>query len=211
MAVFDPDNIVWRPIGKFGDVVFLSLFWLVCSLPLVTLGPASAALYRTVVQCVRGDRKDSWALFFHTFRENLKVGCLATLAVLAAGAALFFLHGTAYQMASADEGWYLFYLCYTFLLLLPLGLAGYLFPTLSQFTFGVGGLLSNCAKLALVHPLTTLALGLELWAAAEVTLRVPYLAAFFLPALTALFQSLFLERIFRPYIQAQREADREEP
>ena len=103
MAIFNPENSIWRVTGKLVDLMLLSVFWLACSLPVVTLGPASAALYHTVVQCIRGNRRDSWTLFFRTFRDNLKVGVLTTLVVLAVGAALLFLHGLAYQMASAGQ------------------------------------------------------------------------------------------------------------
>ena len=196
MAIFNPENSIWRVTGKLVDLMILSVFWLACSLPVVTLGPASAALYHTVVQCIRGNRRDSWTLFFRTFRDNLKVG------VLAVGAALLFLHGLAYQMAAAGTAESVFYLCYTFLLLLPMGVACYLFPVLSRFTFGVGGLLSNCARLAIVHLPSTLAMALELYLALELLLRIPFI--------TALFQSFFLERIFAPYIRAQLGAEDED-
>ena len=204
MAIFNPENSIWRVTGKLVDLMILSVFWLACSLPVVTLGPASAALYHTVVQCIRGNRRDSWTLFFRTFRDNLKVGVLTTLVVLAVGAALLFLHGLAYQMAAAGTAESVFYLCYTFLLLLPLGVACYLFPVLSRFTFGAGGLLSN------VHLPSTLAMALELYLALELLLRIPLIALVLFPGLTALFQSFFLERIFAPYIRAQLGAEDED-
>ena len=182
MAIFNPENSIWRVTGKLVDLMILSVFWLACSLPVVTLGPASAALYHTVVQCIRGSRRDSWTLFFRTFRDNLKVGVLTTLVVLAVGVALLFLHGLAYQMAATGTAESVFYLCYTFLLLLPLGMACYLFPVLSRFTFGVGGLLSNCARLAIVHLPSTLAMALELYLALELLLRIPLIALVLFPA-----------------------------
>ena len=169
MAIFNPENSIWRVTGKLVDLMILSVFWLACSLPVVTLGPASAALYHTVVQCIRGNRRDSWTLFFRTFRDNLKVGVLTTLVVLAVGAAV-----------------------------------------LSRFTFGAGGLLSNCARLAIVHLPSTLAMALELYLALELLLRIPLIALVLFPGLTALFQSFFLERIFAPYIRAQLGAEDED-
>ncbi len=193
MAIFNPENSIWRVTGKLVDLMLLSVFWLACSLPVVTLGPASAALYHTVVQCIRGNRRDSWTLFFRTFRDNLKVGVLTTLVVLAVAAALLFLHGLAYQMASAGQAEYVFYLCYTFLLLLPLGVACY-----------------NCARLAIVHLPSTLAMALELYLALELLLRIPFIALVSFSGVTALFQSFFLERIFAPYIRAQLGSEEEE-
>ena len=208
MAIFNPENSIWRVTGKLVDLMILSVFWLACSLPVVTLGPASAALYHTVVQCIRGNRRDSWTLFFRTFRDNLKVGVLTTLVVLAVGAALLFLHGLAYQMAAAGTAESVFYLCYTFLLLLPLGVACYLFPVLSRFTFQVNGLLVNCGKLAIAHLPSTVLMAVIAFAALIACSNVPILIAL-LPTVVTCLHALLLERIFRPYIQEQQPDEEE--
>ena len=184
------------------DLFLLSVFWLVCSLPVFTLGPATAALYRTVVRCIRGSERKSWSLFFRTFRENFKVGALTTLVVVAVGAVLFVLYTLLYQTASLNRAGYILFMAYYVFLLLPLGLLCYLFPVLSQFEFGVGGLLSNCAKLAIAHLPSTIALALLLYAALTVCLNF-FLAIAVTPALLALLHSLLLERIFAPYIRQQ--------
>ena len=75
-------------------------------------------------------------------------------------------------------------------------------PVLSQFEFGVGGLLSNCAKLAIAHLPSTIALALLLYAALTVCLNF-FLAIAVTPALLALLHSLLLERIFAPYLRQQ--------
>ena len=162
-GIFNPDNDLWRITGKLVDLFLLSVFWLVCSIPLFTLGPATAALYHTVVRCIRGDGRDSWTLFFRTFRANFRVGALASLVVLAAGAFLFFLYSLLYQTAAYSRAGYVLFMAYYVFLLLPLGLLCYLFPTLSRFELGVRGLLSNCAKLSIAHLPTTAALALLLY------------------------------------------------
>ena len=209
MAIFNPENSIWRVTGKLVDLMILSVFWLACSLPVVTLGPASAALYHTVVQCIRGNRRDSWTLFFRTFRDNLKVGVLTTLVVLAVGAALLFLHGLAYQMAAAGTAESVFYLCYTFLLLLPLGVACYLFPVLSRFTFQVSGLLANCGKLAIAHLPSTVLMAIIAFGALILCSNVPILVML-LPTVVTCLHAFLLERIFRPYIQEQQPDEDEE-
>ena len=82
MGIFNPENGFFRVTGKLVDLVILSAFWLFCSLPVVTVGPATAALYHTVVRCIRGNERDSWMLFFRTFKSNLKVGVLTSLVVI---------------------------------------------------------------------------------------------------------------------------------
>ena len=201
-GIFNPENDIWRLLGKLTDLIILSVFWLVCSLPVFTLGPATAALYHTVVRCIRGDDRSSWSLFFRTFRDNFKVGALATLAVLAAGGLLLLLHGLLYQLGSASRAGFVLYMGYTFLLLLPLGMACFLFPVLSRFTFGVAGLLSSCVRLAMAHLPSTLAVAVIFYLAQTVFLYLPVTMAV-LPAVTALLHSLFLARIFAPYVRAQ--------
>ena len=57
----------------------LSLLWVLCSVPLVTMGAASTALYDAAVHVMR--RKDDavFSRFFGTFRRELKTACLTTL------------------------------------------------------------------------------------------------------------------------------------
>ena len=74
----------------------------------------------------------------------------------------------------------------------------------------MGGLLSNCARLAIVHLPSTLAMALELYLALELLLRIPFIALVSFSGVTALFQSFFLERIFAPYIRAQLGSEEEE-
>ena len=203
-GIFNPDNDLWRITGKLVDLFLLSVFWLVCSIPLFTLGPATAALYHTVVRCIRGDGRDSWTLFFRTFRANVRVAALASLVVLAAGAFLFFLYSLLYQTAAYSRAGYVLFMAYYVFLLLPLGLLCYLFPTLSRFELGVRGLLSNCAKLSIAHLPTTAALALLLYGTLYVCLNVPVAAAV-LPAVLALAHSLLLERVFAPYMGGAEE------
>ena len=212
-GIFNPDNWFYRSTEKLVDLVFLSVFWLACSIPVVTVGPSTAALYNAAVRCIRGDERNSWGVFLRTFRTELKTGVLATLAVLPAAVALIFLQGLIYQTAVTAAGAAL-YMAYQVFLLLPLGIFSYLFPVLSRFTFRTGGLLLNSAKLAVAHLPSTAALGLLLALAIWVCSFLPLLAVV-LPAVVALLQSVFLERIFRPYILAQRgeepEGEEEQP
>lgn len=87
-GIFDPENGFFRTLSRMVDVVGLSLLWVVLSLPLVTFGPACAALYHTVTHCVVRQGDSTYLTFFRSFRANLRVGIPAGLLVLAAGALL---------------------------------------------------------------------------------------------------------------------------
>ena len=43
--LFNIENPVWVFMGKLVDILILAGLWLLCSLPVVTIGPSTAALY----------------------------------------------------------------------------------------------------------------------------------------------------------------------
>ena len=44
-SFFNYDNPVWRFIGKFFDVMVLNLLWVICSIPIFTIGASTTAVY----------------------------------------------------------------------------------------------------------------------------------------------------------------------
>lgn len=56
--------------SKVIDLLLAGILWLVCSLPLVTIGASSSALYYVVVKCVRHDRGHVLRSFFSAFKSN---------------------------------------------------------------------------------------------------------------------------------------------
>ena len=64
------------------DLIWAGLLWLLCSLPIVTLGAASAALYYGVVKCIRHERGRLTASFFRAFRDNFRPATLLWLLCL---------------------------------------------------------------------------------------------------------------------------------
>ena len=197
--IFNPDNGFFRITGKAVDIILLSLLWTACCLPVFTIGPSSAALYYTVEKCLLRGEGQPYRAFFHSFRQNFRVGVLTTLVVLAAAFGLWCLRNLLWLSALAGPGGYVAYVAFLVVLLLPIGFVCYLFPVLSRFTFGVGGLLGACARLAAAHlPSTVLmaaVLSAAVWACARFWLPVAVL-----PAVVCLIFAPLLERIFRPYL-----------
>ena len=57
----------------------LSLLWCLCCLPVVTIGPATTALYDAVVRGIRYGEEGVYGRFLRTFRAELRTGIPATL------------------------------------------------------------------------------------------------------------------------------------
>jgi len=99
---FNPDNWLWKFFGKIYDFFGLSCMWVLCSMPLVTVGPASIALYDAAAHCLRGDETKLAKRFFRTFKKELVPGILLTLVWAAIAMAFWFGYQIVFQMAQAD-------------------------------------------------------------------------------------------------------------
>ena len=201
--IFNPENWLFRPLGRLVDIVVLSLFWLAASVLLLPFGAASTALYDSAAHCLRKGEQGPYARFVGTLKGNLITGGIAGVIVLALCYGLYRLHGFLYLQAdTGSRGWGVLYIAFWVLLVVFNGITAYLFPLLSRFEFKVGGLFSTGIRLAMAHLPSTLLLGL--WTTACIVIvAVMWLTALFVPCLWALGASLPLERIFRPYMEAQ--------
>ena len=205
--LFDPESLLWKPLGVLGEIVTLSLLWALCSLPLVTLGPASAALYDTTVHVLRRKKGLSFSRFFDTFRRELKEGVLVTLlcALGLAGLGLC-LYGLARLIPGLAERGALLSRLELLLGFFALGVLCWVWPTLSRFTMGPGALLSASLRLALGHSLRSAGMALAWGAALYLSLR--YVSPrFFLPGFAALLSSWLIEPVFSRYEERQPEQE----
>ena len=103
--LLDINNPIIRFLTAVFDLMALSVLWVVFSLPVFTMGAASAALYSAVYHHVRKGEDYLWNSFWTAFKENFK---RSTLAWLAALAILAFLGGDALLLRSLILGGYSF-------------------------------------------------------------------------------------------------------
>lgn len=87
-AIFNPENRFWIFMDKVMDAMIISILWLVCSLPVVTMGAATAAVFRFTLDQVRDEEGYVWKSFFKAFRQNFRQATVLWLAGLAVGAFL---------------------------------------------------------------------------------------------------------------------------
>ena len=84
----NPDNALMITMTQITDCIFLSMFWLLGCIPVVTLGASFAALYDATYRGFRRGDKHCWGRFLQVYRDNWKVGILPTVVFLAAAVAL---------------------------------------------------------------------------------------------------------------------------
>lgn len=196
MRIFDPQNAFFRAVARITDVVGVSLLWAFLSLPLVTLGAASAALYECARRCLRTGEGGAFGCFFSVFRAALRPALLPSLAWSAIGLGLAAGFRVLAFLAAAGERAALFQLAvFCVLLVIPAGTVCWLFPLSVRRPLGFAALNLTALRLALAHlPATLLLLGLT-GLSAYLCWRwwLPVLA---LPALCAAVCAPVMERVF---------------
>lgn len=83
------DNPVIRFLNKLTDLIFLNFLFLLCSLPIVTMGAALTAMYAVNLRSVREGDGYVAKRFFKAFKENFAQATAAWLMVLLAAGILF--------------------------------------------------------------------------------------------------------------------------
>ncbi len=85
MKFFSYESKFSQLLLKLCYACYLNLLWLVCSLPIVTIGASTTALYYTCLKIVRDEDNHVGATFFRAFRENFKQATVIWLIMLGAG------------------------------------------------------------------------------------------------------------------------------
>ena len=198
----NPDNALMITMTQITDCIFLSLFWLIGCIPVVTAGASFAALYDATFRGFRKGDKHCWNRFLQVFRENWKAGVLPTGVFLAVLYLLIKVLVDLWNSAVAGTVSWMVFSGAAFVGILVLGILSVLFPMLSRFENAFPVLLKNTVLLAMANLPRTLVLGI-LNAAAGLLCACYILPLFFLPSLAALIGSLLIEPMFKPYIPSE--------
>lgn len=208
--IFNPDNLFWRECGKLADILILSLLWVLCSLPIFTMGAATTALYTCVVKCVRENQVPVYSRFFRVFREDFKTSALATLMLLPLAAIVWVVY--FYLLQGANEGYkasFVLYVAVCVAMVIPVGIIGWSFPILSRFTFTPGGLVATAFKFTFAHLPATVVISLVTIVGARLCLSYIF-PLFIVPATVALINSFVIERVFKKYLPPEEKKDHED-
>ena len=69
------DNAVTHALSKICDMVCLNIMWLICCIPVVTIGASTTALYSVMLKMVKNEEGYIFRGFFKAFKEKQVVYC----------------------------------------------------------------------------------------------------------------------------------------
>lgn len=167
MGLFNYNNPVIVFMVRVANMIIVSLYWILCCIPVVTVLPACAALYHTVNKVIFGNGNGVTKDFFNAFKSALKPGVALTVLIEVVGALIAFgiytglqiwdagIFGTVYMAAGVLIG----FICLTTLI--------YVAPTISRFEGGISMVLRLSMYFAMKNQLRSLwfaiLLGLAVW------------------------------------------------
>ena len=130
-GLFNENNFLHVALLRIWDLVLANLLFILCSIPLVTIGPAFTALYQCTLKMVKGNYVGSFKTFFRAFKQNFKQSIIVWMATVILGFVLF----ANFQFLTYQAGGISQMLMYlTVIIALFLGLITiYIYPVIATF------------------------------------------------------------------------------
>ena len=148
--LFSPDSPAIKFLWKMADLIALNLIWIICCIPVVTIGPSTAAMYCVARDIAKGEWPGILKTFFKAFKENFKQSLLVFLILLIPiGLIAVYLFFAA--SGALDHSAWMKMLCYLGALIIGF-IWTYAFPLLSYFDNTLGNTLKNAVLLPLANP-----------------------------------------------------------
>jgi len=203
--LLDINNPIIRFLTAVFDLMVLSVLWALFSLPVFSMGAASAALYSAAYHHVRRGEDYLWASFFGAFKENFK---RSTLCWLVALLVLGLLTGDVLILRSLvlkgySMGW--MYGISLVLLVLALTWTVYLSAYAARFNGTVKEVLRFSFMLLRAHPVKMLCVVILVVGGIVVTLTAPALVIL-VPAVVYWGASFPIEWTFQKHMRPEDKA-----
>lgn len=195
------DNVVIRALGKIGDMICLNVMWLICCIPIITIGASTTALYTVMLRMVKNEEGYIFRGFLKAFKSNFKQSTLIWLILLLLG----IVWTVDFRVAGFMPGMAGIILSAIFLALgfILLSVMIYIFPLTARYENGIKATFKNAlilivAKLPytfLMVAIVVAAVFASLWSAFTLLFSLP-LWLIIGGALIAWVNSYILRRVF---------------
>ena len=151
MKLFNPDSRIMIFLSRVADLVILNILWLVCCIPVVTIGASTTAMYHVV----RHWQKDSVSSvvrdFFQSFKDDFKQATPVYLILLIPTVAVVMNAMLIFNPDnSAAVPLYLLVIWFISALIL-LFISSFVYPVMAFFSDTLFKTLRNAMVLALAH------------------------------------------------------------
>lgn len=141
MNLFNEDGIWGRTFNFLGQLIALNLLWMVCSIPVITVGTSTTALYYCVLKLKKDGDCSIWKQYWKSFRQNFIQSTIIWIGILVIALCLW-MEWRAASVASGGLGTIITYIVGAMAVLLVI-VALYIFPIVAAFENKISKLLTH--------------------------------------------------------------------
>ena len=209
----NPDGRVMSFLARLGVMFILNILYVVCCIPIITIGAATTALYYNTLKMAENRESYVWKEFLRTFKENFKQATVIWMIILVIGAVLvadFFVMGGIGSQALASVTAIVVIVVGIFLILMGV----YVFPVLARFDNSVKNIMKYALLMAIRHlPSTIVILAIHsvplllAFASLEAFIKGLLPVLLFTASILAYFESKLFSRIFSNYYPKTEDYD----
>lgn len=207
-SIFSLDSKFGHLFYTVGQMIILSLVWLVLCIPVVTAGAASSALYYTCRKLLREEEGKVMSMYFSSFKSNFKQSIFAGVISLLVCGLLIYNAGIYYYIEKS--GWLsvLILIFFCLIALFAVVWCHVVTAYLARFEDNTKTTLKNALLMCLMNPGLVLRVGAQfaLFAVAVLYLDlIPYLPTVLCLAPSGYCMMLVdpMEKMFQKYIPAE--------
>ncbi len=145
--LFNMDSPIFRALGRLADLMLLNLVFIICCIPIVTIGAAVTALNYVTLKIAEDEEGYIVRGFFRSFRQNFKQSTIIWLILLAFG----IVFGLDFYILSASTGTVMsvFRVLITAAAFLYAMVLLYVFPVLARFENSIKATIKNAFIMAI--------------------------------------------------------------
>lgn len=206
MGLFNLENKMIEGINKAIDCVWLSILWLVCSLPIITLGAANTALYYSIHKSIRNDRGYATTSFFSAFKRNFKQCTIIWCVMLLLYVLLGFDYSLMKRLVGLGEiAGYIYNAFFVFIIFVTLW-GFYIFTYIARFENSIKTTLLNTLYIMLHNIPWTLLIAVLFAVSCIAVFLFPILIVV-VPAMYNILKNNILEKVFQKYMSEEQRID----
>ncbi len=213
MNLFNEDSFLHNFFLSAGGFIGLNLLWILTSIPVVTIGASTTALYYCTLKLHKDRDISIWKCYWRSFRGNFFQATVIWLGLAAAGVCVWFEKKAVMTMPGMMSAVFAYVVWGIALLLLVIAM--YVFPTIASFDNKTGRLVIYALCFAARKPGYVLCMAILTCMPMYFTLVDAQLFPLYLLtwlmcgfSLTAYGNSWFLWRLFRPYFSVEEKEPR---
>ena len=158
--LFSMDNLFFRFMSRVADALILNFFFLITSIPVVTMGASYTAMYYYCTKAVANEEGYLWKSYWKSFKLNFKQGFFMELIFGIAALIIYVDIKYLYQVAIVGDSfaWKLVFFIVIGIAILIAITFMYAFPILARFDNKTFQIIKNAVFMSLKHFSTTVPL-----------------------------------------------------